>query len=61
MKYAKDTRARKEWGSNELLVIDDEYVPLPDMNDYLKLELSIDQTSSTSSSEGVSNDNKTNK
>lgn len=29
MKYAKDSRARKEWGSNEFVVVNDDYVPIP--------------------------------
>lgn len=29
MKFAKDARVRKEWGSTEMILINDEYVPTP--------------------------------
>lgn len=29
MKFAKDTRVRKEWGSQDILMIKDDYVPCP--------------------------------
>jgi hypothetical protein len=29
LQHAKDFRVRKEWGSNEFLIINEEYVPTP--------------------------------
>ena len=29
LKHAKDSRARKEWASNEFVIVNEEYVPIP--------------------------------